>query len=217
MAEETVAQDRPIVTCAEARERGLKRYFSGRPCKHGHLAERLTVNGTCVECTNMRCAEWCAKNQERVRRNKQRHIDRDPSGYRAKRLARQKRMSEQYEVARRNWRERNRDKVLAIKAAWKRRNRAKGAADRMKRYAAQLQATPKWADLQATQAIYDECAAITQRTGVKHHVDHIVPLLGKAVCGLHVQYNLRIITAIQNHSKSNRMPQWVIDGLETGD
>jgi hypothetical protein len=41
---------RSVVTCAQARERGLVRYFTGLPCKHGHVAERRTATSVCLEC-----------------------------------------------------------------------------------------------------------------------------------------------------------------------
>ena len=40
----------PIVTIQEARERGLKRYFTGKPCKYGHVCEKVVVNKSCYEC-----------------------------------------------------------------------------------------------------------------------------------------------------------------------
>jgi hypothetical protein len=39
-----------IITCKEARARGLPRYFTGEPCKHGHLSERYTMGSGCVMC-----------------------------------------------------------------------------------------------------------------------------------------------------------------------
>ena len=39
-----------VISRKDARDRGLKRYFTGRPCKYGHIAERFTSNGSCVEC-----------------------------------------------------------------------------------------------------------------------------------------------------------------------
>lgn len=64
-------------------------------------------------------------------------------------------------------------------------------------------ATPKWADKKAIKRIYDESKEITKNTGIKHHVDHIVPLRHPLVCGLHVAHNLQIITEQENLRKSN--------------
>lgn len=51
--------------------------------------------------------------------------------------------------------------------------------------------------------IYLQCKDITSSTGILHHVDHVLPLQGKDICGLHVYNNLQVITAYENMSKSN--------------
>jgi hypothetical protein len=75
----------------------------------------------------------------------------------------------------------------------------------VRRRRAQFSATPAWADLKAIRRIYRMAAQISKESGTAHHVDHIVPLKGRKVCGLHVEYNLRIIPAFENRSKSNKL------------
>lgn len=59
------------------------------------------------------------------------------------------------------------------------------------------QATPKWVDLKAIEAIYASCPE-------GFHVDHIVPINGKNVSGLHVPWNLQLLSEIENLKKSNK-------------
>ena len=111
----------------------------------------------------------------------------------------------------RRWRARNADRLKeygisnresANKRArdWRRANPDKAALAKIKRRAAEVSATPKWADIDEIKKIY---AAAAVMDGV--HVDHIVPLRSDLVCGLNVHHNLRIITAAENFAKGNRL------------
>ncbi len=64
-------------------------------------------------------------------------------------------------------------------------------------------ATPAWSDRQKIRAVYQAARDLTAKTGVKYHVDHIVPLKGELVCGLHNEFNLQILQAFENLSKRN--------------
>lgn len=79
------------------------------------------------------------------------------------------------------------------------------AAKTAKRRAAKLQRTPKWdLDAHLIQAKYQLANMLTRETGKPYHVDHIIPLQGKKVCGLHVFSNLRVILGEENVKKSNK-------------
>lgn len=67
------------------------------------------------------------------------------------------------------------------------------------------QATPLWFEKDEIIAMYRTRRKIEEQTNISHHVDHIVPLRGKRVCGLHCLTNLRIITAKENKSKGNKL------------
>lgn len=74
-----------------------------------------------------------------------------------------------------------------------------------RRFAALRRATPAWADRNKILEIYEQCRDISEATGIKHHVDHIVPLVSPLICGLHVEWNLQIIPATDNLTKSNKL------------
>jgi hypothetical protein len=117
---------------------------------------------------------WAAKNPDQIR---QRHVRRYAANGKSE-LARN-----------RNWCKRNPQKAQAIRA---------------NRRASKLNATPSWADKEAIRRFYLEAWRLTQNTGVKHEVDHIVPLRSKRVCGFHTHTNLQVVPKSVNLQKGNR-------------
>lgn len=103
------------------------------------------------------------------------------------------------------YRLRNPEKRRRVVTEWKMRNPGKVNSDRMYRHATQLNATPKWVNRREIDAVYKRASEITRSTGIKHHVDHIYPLRGRGFVGLHVPWNLQILTAKENMSKGNRL------------
>lgn len=77
-------------------------------------------------------------------------------------------------------------------------------------------ATPNWADKKAIKAIYEEARRRTLASGIPHEVDHVLPIQGRKVCGLHVEYNLQILTASENISKHARYDEEKPSGAKAG-
>lgn len=185
-------------TRAEAKKTGSKYYFTGQPCKHGHVAPRKT-KGACVECLK---AEWAQANVTRAeyftkygrseagKAAKREYYERNKEAviYRA-----QARTSEEKNRYKKKHKQSNPDYYKELTNARRRRFR---------------QATPKWLTAEQKLEIrlkYRLAIELSRRLGVPHAVDHIIPLQGEEVCGLHVPWNMEVITQEQNLKKSNKL------------
>lgn len=105
------------------------------------------------------------------------------------------------------WQKENAEYLKEYYKKYRQANKAKKIAHNIKRKLTQKHRMPLWlssADKEHIDYIYDQAQVLTEKTGIKHHVDHIVPLQGKTVSGLHVPWNLQILTAKENLKKSNR-------------
>ena len=181
-------------TRKEAKETGNKYYFTGLPCTRGHIALRKT-KGTCVECMK---EDWAIDNEKRKEKPK----------------------SEAAKAAGRRYYEKNREVVIARAAARPheevREYKEKYKAANPELYKAltsvrkrrHRNATPPWITkeqkLQIRQ-MYLQAQKLTKMTGERYVVDHIIPLLNDSVCGLHVPWNLRVMTQEENLKKSNKL------------
>lgn len=98
----------------------------------------------------------------------------------------------------------NKDKARSASKKWKTNNKGKLALYASVRRATKFNSTPIWADMALIEREYELAAWCTKVTGEKYHVDHIIPLRGKKVCGLHVHTNMQVIRQKENLTKSNK-------------
>jgi len=104
----------------------------------------------------------------------------------------------------RDWTERNRERRRKIATDWQKRHPEKVAAATRRRQAAAQRACPSWAIEFFIREAYHLAKLRERHVGGSWHVDHVVPLRNKLVCGLHTHSNIQVIPAVANISKSNR-------------
>lgn len=180
---------------AKAISEGKSKYFTGRPCKHGHIAERRVDNGACSVCEAERIKKWFAENPEKVKRAQRKTY--------ANRAEKCRQYAAQY-------RANNQEKVRESYRKSKLKNRAYHTYLESQRQKRVKQATPSWLtkeDKQLMIDIYKLSKQIKDEYGIVTAVDHIIPIRGKTVCGLNVPSNLRVVTQKYNSKKSNEIEE----------
>lgn len=118
---------------------------------------------------------------------------------------------DRYTAAKRRWYENNKEQAAQNAARYAKENPEWKAAQCAKRRARKLRSCPSWLtdqNLLEIEWFYQEAKRLKKETGIPHHVDHIVPLQGKGVSGLHVPWNLQILTASDNSKKGNRFEDY---------
>jgi hypothetical protein len=99
----------------------------------------------------------------------------------------------------------NKEKIAERKKQYHKDNRDLFNSHNAKRRAQKLNATPPWAELEKIAVLYKKAKWLESLTGLTYHVDHVIPLQGKDVCGLHVWENLQILEKTLNLQKYNKL------------
>ena len=111
-----------IISRKEAIEQGLKNYFTGKPCKYGHISERRTRNGSCAECEKAYKAAWRKANPEKVKASAATWQKANPEKVKATTTAWRKANPEKVKASGAAYQEANTEKVKVSKTAWQKAN-----------------------------------------------------------------------------------------------
>ena len=161
----------------EALSAGHKRYFTGIACLRGHVADRRAKTGECLTCRADFLIVWRKNNPNKVKQ----HNDTQYTN--------------------------NTQKIKDSARRWGKNNPVKILVATRKQQAKRLMRCPKWLtpdDFWLMGQAYQLAALRTKMLGFAWHVDHIIPLQGRLVSGLHVPHNLQVIPGVINVSKANK-------------
>lgn len=192
----------------EAKAKGEKYFFTGKPCHRGHISKRLTSGRTCIECDAIGLANLY----------KEKEVKRRAEGRRKQgvRQEAQQRGDKQYYTGlpckngHIDFRSAATAKcVSCAHEDWVRRyteNKQSYVVSARIREKRVQRSTPKWVDRKELRRIYMNCPD-------GHHVDHVIPIKHKLVSGLHIPANLQYLPAIDNRRKQNKFePIHIIAG-----
>lgn len=210
-----------IVTISQARILGLKRYFTGKPCKQGHVADRIVSSRGCVVCAQEITKEWRSENKPHLSQYNKKYLienrmaiyanhtanrRKNPEHTKAQKAADYQKHKAKRIVTMKVWRENNIEKV---KLAYR-----KKVSENPERYASykrnyklrkrDAEGSHSGADiLDILRLQKGKCACCRVKLGKSYHVDHIIPLKSG---GSNDRRNLQILCAPCNQSKSARDP-----------
>lgn len=192
---------------AEAKALGLKMYTTGKPCKHGHFSERYTSTGICRECVKIAGVDKYKNNRETQYASWRKWYEANKKTHHARSRRWQQENPEQVKAAAQKWAAENPEKVAAKSKRYRDKNPDKTTAWAVASVARRDKRVPKWLSSDDKWMLREAYALAKLRTelfGFVWEVDHIIPLRGRLVSGLHVPTNVQVIPKALNRAKRNQ-------------
>ena len=209
------------VTRDEARKKGMKRFFSGEACPHGHVVQRLVSNGTCITCSKIRLNAWQKKNAKRANDPipKQKAIDMGLDsyftnrpcihGHTASRRVSDSKCRDCIKIKQKKRAAGNRDYANAAIKKWRIANSERIREHETKRRSNIIGTLSRGLTKRLRITQNGVCAAPWCELDIreKYHLDHINPI---SKGGLNVDENIQILCPACNLSKGAKDPmEWI--------
>lgn len=167
-------------------------------------SEFLGKKNKCRDCNKLYMREYYLKNKESWSEYTRSWVRTNPDKKKEAALRHYHKNRDKYLVQAKEYRQANPEKVRQSSKRWEQTNRDKVVAKVQRRNALKKNRSPSWATKFFIDEIYHLAKIRSEVTGIKWHVDHMVPLNHPLVSGLHCEANLQVITQQANLSKGNK-------------
>ncbi len=171
---------------------------------HSDSSKTDGLRNDCKMCVLQRRAAYVASNYEKVAASDSAYKKRNRAKYNEINRRQYERRKEYVLEHQRQYYQTIKERKAEYAKQYFQEHRADYTRRVAKRRAVALQAEPLWANSALIKLLYATRRYMTEETGFEWHVDHVVPLQGRNVCGLHVHNNLRVVPATVNLQKSNK-------------
>ena len=211
-----------------AKERGLKHYLSNKPCKRGSIAPRLVSSRICPchlciktrrPSMNKAQANWSKRNRAHIKEYNDKYKRKNREKLKEARKIHNQNNSEKIRESRSIFYKKHKERLNLATNRYKRNNPERGLASAQRRRAAVANAKPSW-NAELTDFVLLEALSLARlRKDIFNfawHVDHMIPIKAKTVCGLHVWNNLQCLPSTMNTSKHTKLiytnpHEWLYD------
>ena len=204
-----------IISKYEAKQQGLKTYFTGIPCKQGHISTRFMSGNRCTQCAKEDRDVWRKNNPEKVSKHNKTQRQKDPIMFKQTTAIYYQQNTEYIKSHVAKYRQDNllvvRERENKNSKEYRLRNPEKMRYYCSNRRAIKLKAIPIWFERDLVNQIYSKCVELNKNWGLSLTVDHIIPInpKDKSVCGLHCWANLQLLDKSINSIKSdNYLKDW---------
>lgn len=188
-----------------------------KKCSKNKSLEEFSINSKqkdgratyCKLCFNEYYKSYRKINLNKKKLSEKLYYDKNREDILVKKRVYRKDNNEKIKIKKKVFYNSNKSSINARTKDWREKNPGQVKANNIKRLVREIKATPKWLtkeqmeEINAFYFLSKELAWLNQ-DGKPHHVDHIIPLQGKNVCGLHVPWNLQLLSAKDNMIKGNK-------------